>query len=288
MDLSRPAVMTIVNCTPDSFYPESRHSGAEEAFRAALGAEEEGADIVDFGAESSRPGAAPVSVETELARLLPALRAFRARSSLPVSVDTRRAAVARAALDEGADIVNDISALSDPEMAKVCAERGAAVVLMHTRESHFGEGWGTAKPAADKTCSVSVPSVLEEVRDFLETAAEKAAAAGVSREKIILDPGIGFGKTLEENLTLIARLAQTAPPDYPLLIGLSRKRFAGELTGRDVEGRLAGTLAASYAALCAGADILRVHDTAAARDLIAVFCALEEQGRKDALVSKNR
>jgi dihydropteroate synthase len=296
LDFSRPLLMSIVNCTPDSFYTESRRPGTEDALRAAFEAEEEGAAIIDFGAESTRPGAAPVSARTEIARLTPALRSFRERSSLPVSVDTRKAAVARAALDEGADIINDVSALSDPDMASLCAERGAALVLMYLRPSHFGAAWDlpvinkkrTGFPHRIEPSYGGLPPAVTETRKFLYAAAEYAAEHGVAREMIILDPGIGFGKTFEENLALINYLAETVPPGYPVMAGLSRKRCIGEMTGQDTAGRLAGTLAACYAALCAGADILRVHDTAAARDIVAVFCALAENRRGvHELVSEN-
>lgn len=279
MNFSRPLVMSVVNCTPDSFYAPSRRPAAEEAAEAAFRAGEEGADIVDFGAESTRPGADYVSPETEIARLVPAIRAFRRKSGLPVSVDTRKAAVARAALDEGADIVNDVSALrDDPAMAGLCARRGAAVVLMHMRGNprtmRAVEAARAEREPEDETGAWS--PLAAELKDFFAEAAERALAAGVFPENIIVDPGIGFGKTTRENLLLINRLAEIRPGGYPLLIGLSRKRFIGELTGRETEDRLAGTLAAAAAALSGGADILRVHDTAAARDVALVFAALEK------------
>ncbi|MDR0402879.1 MAG: dihydropteroate synthase [Treponema sp.] len=285
LDFSRPLVMSIVNLTPDSFYRQSRNSRPGGAVKAALRAEEEGADIIDFGAESTRPGSDYVSPETELSRLIPVLRDFRRLSKLPVSVDTRRALVARAVLDEGADIINDISGLADPDMASLAAGRGAALVLMHMR--------GTPKTmrrlAEEKEkAGYEASGIVAEVRDFLAAAAEKASAAGVGREKIIMDPGIGFGKTLEENSILLNRLAETCPPDYPILVGLSRKSFIGEITGRETEERLAGTLAAQTAALAGGADIIRVHDTGAARDLVKVIHSLRLSGTKEhAVVPKN-
>jgi dihydropteroate synthase len=244
--------MAIVNCTPDSFYAPSRSSRPEEAAERALAAAAEGADIIDFGAESSRPGSTVLDEAEELARLLPALRLFRRQSAMPVSVDTRKAAVARAALDEGADIINDISALQDdPAMPGLCADRGAVVVLMHAGAGDAGE-----------------------VGQFLRNAAKKALSCGIGREKIILDPGIGFGKTSAENLFILNRLAEICPGDYPLLVGLSRKSFIGAVTGRTAEERLAGTVAANAAALLGGADIIRVHDTGAALDLIKMFQAI--------------
>jgi dihydropteroate synthase len=304
LNFSRPLVMSIVNITPDSFYGKSRTPRPDDALRAALRAEEDGADIVDFGAESTRPGSDYVSAETELSRLIPVLREFRRLSKLPVSVDTRKAGVAGAVLDEGADIINDISTLADPAMAPLLAGRGAAVVLMHMRgipktmgliaekrevEEDFlkknlhGEDSGSKdsdnkdsdnKNSAEERSGVENFGVAGELRDFLAAAAEKAAAAGIQKEKIIVDPGIGFGKTLKENLILLSRLAETCPPDYPILVGLSRKSFIGKVTGRETEDRLAGTLAAQAAALFGGADILRVHDTAPARDLVRVIHSL--------------
>jgi dihydropteroate synthase len=253
--------MAIVNCTPDSFYVPHRSPDPEDALRRALAAEAGGADIVDFGAEASGPGSVYVDETEELRRLLPALRLFRKRSSLPVSVDTRKASVARAALEEGADIINDISALRDPGMIPLCAGRGAAVVVMHGEGLGFGPGLGTG-------------DLPEAVRNFLLAAARRAEAGGIPKEKIILDPGFGFGKSTEENLLLLSRLAEIRRGDYPLLVGLSRKRFIGDLTRRNAEDRLAGTLAANAAALLRGADIIRVHDAAPAADLAAVAGAL--------------
>jgi dihydropteroate synthase len=266
---SRPRVMAIVNCTPDSFYVPHRTPGPEEALRRALEAEAAGADIVDFGAEASGPGSVYIDEKEELRRLLPALRLFRKHSSLPVSVDTRKASVARSALDEGADIVNDISALKDPEMIPLCAERGAGVVVMHGEGSGFAFRRGTG-------------DLLTEVRNFLLTAARRAEAGGISKEKIIMAPGYGFGKSTEENLLLLSRLAEIRFGDDPLRVGLSRKRFIGDLTRRDAEGRLAGTLAANAAALMRGADIIRVHDVAPAADLAAVIGALRDFEREHA------
>jgi dihydropteroate synthase len=261
LDFSRPLVMSIINCTPDSFYPVSRCVDPEEAAEKALRAQEDGADIVDFGAESTRPGADYLSPEEEIGRLIPALRAFRRKSALPVSVDTRGAAAARKALDEGADIVNDISALADPAMAGLCAERKAAVVLMHMR--------GSPKTMQERLSPYG--DIMGEIGGFLEGALQKALGAGIEKERIILDPGIGFGKSTKDNLLILNRLAEISRGDYPVLVGLSRKNFIGELTGRDVSGRLAGTLGAEAAALYGGADILRVHDTAETADFVRIW-----------------
>ena len=267
LDLSGPAlVMAVVNCNNDSFY---RPSGtlADKALETALAAEEEGAAIVDFGAESTRPGSSYISAETELERLIPVIKAFRKRSSLPVSVDTRKAAVARQALDAGADIINDISGLGDdPQMAELCDERKAAVVLMHKK--------GVPLTMQD---SPSYGDFASEMKAWFKSAVKGALSAGIDSGKIILDPGIGFGKGLNENLEILrfpARLAEICGKDYPVLMGLSRKSFIGEVTGRPVEERLAGTLAANAAAIFGGARIIRVHDVREHVDLVKILFAL--------------
>jgi dihydropteroate synthase len=267
LDFSGPAlVMAIVNCNDDSFYAPSR-AGGDYAVRKALEAEENGAAIIDFGGESTRPGAAYISEKEEMSRLIPVIEAFRRRSSLPVSVDTRKAAVARAALDSGADIINDISALEDDEtMAALCAERGAAVVLMHKK----------GNPQTMQKAP-SYGDVVAEVAAYLRDRAKRAEEAGIGPEKIILDPGIGFGKKTGDNLELLACLAEICGKDYPVLVGLSRKTFVGDITGRDATGRLAGTLAANAAAVMKGADIIRVHDVREGVDLVKVLYAIMEK-----------
>jgi dihydropteroate synthase len=274
IDLAGPAagekpalVMVIVNCTADSFYPPSRNPGAEAAAERALAAAEAGADIVDFGGESTRPGAEYVSAAEEIRRVVPAIAAFRRRSALPVSVDTRKAETARVALDAGADIINDISALEDdPALGPLCAERGAPAVLMHKQ--------GTPPSMQERP---RYAGITGELAAYLKAAAARARRYGIPREHIILDPGIGFGKTTEDNLSLLAYLAEIRLPGYPLLVGLSRKRFLGEITGRAVEDRLAGTLAASAAALLSGASILRVHDVTETADLVKVIHAIRRR-----------
>jgi dihydropteroate synthase len=265
LDFSGPAlVMAIVNCTDDSFYPPSRSADPWEAAERALAAVEEGAAIIDFGGESTRPGAAYVPEEEELRRLIPVIRTFRRQSPVPVSVDTRKAAAARAALDAGADIINDISALEDdPALGPVCAERGAPVVLMHKK--------GTPQYMQERPYYTDPAG---EVGAYLAGAAERAGHYGIPKGRIILDPGIGFGKRLEDNLIILSHLAKICGPDYPVLVGISRKTFVGELTGRDVSGRLAGSLAAGAAALMEGADILRVHDVRETVDLVKVLYAI--------------
>jgi dihydropteroate synthase len=258
--------MGIVNVTPDSFFAASRRGSALEAAEAALAMEAEGAAIVDLGGESTRPGSDYVSEEEELGRVLPAVEAIRARSDLPISVDTRKAAVAAAALDAGADIINDVSALrGDPAMLALAVEKGATVVLMHMK----GEPKTMQEAPAYADCAA-------EVAAFLASAAERAVAAGLPPARIVLDPGIGFGKRLEDNLDLLSRLGLVAALGYPVLVGLSRKAFVGAITGRDAEGRLPGSLGAACAAYSRGARIFRVHDVAATVDALAVFAAAAE------------
>lgn len=259
--------MAIVNCTPDSFYAPSR-AGTDDAVDRALRAEAAGAAIVDLGGESTRPGAAYVEEAEELDRVVPVVEGIRRRSPVPISVDTRKYAVARAALDAGADIVNDVSALEDdPSIGPLCAERGAALVLMHKQ--------GTPK---DMQAAPSYADAVAEVGAYLREAARRAEAAGVARRSIVLDPGIGFGKRLEDNLDLIAGLAEISPAGYPVLVGLSRKSFIGTITGRTADGRLAGSLAAAAAAIAGGARIVRVHDVEEHYDAVRVLAAVADRG----------
>ncbi|MDR1073916.1 MAG: dihydropteroate synthase [Treponema sp.] len=257
----RVFVMAIVNCNSDSFYPQSRAADTEAAVEKALRAVEDGADIIDIGGESTRPGAAYIDAEEEGRRVLPVIQGIRRRSNAPISVDTRKAAVAEAALEAGADIINDISALEDdPDMGRVCAAHRAKVILMH-------------KKGAPETMQNGpfYHDVVAEVAACLQDAAQRALDAGVARENIILDPGVGFGKRLEDNTALIRRLATIRALGYPVLVGLSRKTFIGELTGKGVEHRLAGSLAANAAAIIAGADIIRVHDVKESVDMVKVL-----------------
>ncbi len=272
LDLSGPPlVMAIINRTDDSFYAPSRVR-PDEAAERALRAADAGAAIVDIGGESTRPGAAYVSAEEELDRVLPVVRALRARSGVAISVDTRKAAVAAAALEAGADIVNDVSALEDdPELGPVCARYGAAVVLMHKKGI-----------PADMQDAPYYDDVVGEVAAYLSAAVRRAEAAGIASDRIVVDPGIGFGKRVEDNLDLLARLAEITPGSYPVLVGLSRKSFIGAITGRGPELRIAGTIAANAAAMARGARILRVHDVEEAVDLIRVMAAIDSRsgGRK--------
>lgn len=257
--------MGVVNVTPDSFSDGGLHLTRDSAIARARAAVDEGADIVDIGGESSRPGARPVSVEEEILRVVPVIRAIRSECPVPISVDTCKAAVARAALDAGADIVNDISALRDPDMAAVVRDSGAGLVLMHMR----GEpGTMQVAPAYD--------DVVGEVAGFLRERLAVAVAAGIPADRVVLDPGIGFGKRLEDNLALMSRMFDCGLT-RPLLFGVSRKSLVGHLTGRDVGGRLAGSLALLCWLALRGAAIVRVHDVADSCDAARVVDRMRQE-----------
>ena len=255
----KPLIMGILNVTPNSFSDGGLFSHAQAALAHAREMAEAGADIIDIGAESTRPGFAPISMDEEWARLEAPLAAVLRENIAPVSVDTTKAEIARRAVALGAAVINDVSGLhGDPALAEVAAESGAALVVMH----HCAE----ADPARD---------IFEDMRAFFARALARAEAAGVKRGNIILDPGVGFGKTVEQNL--IAAMSAAALKQafaLPVLVGLSRKRFIGALTGAPTQQRLAGTLAADLAALQAGADIFRVHDVAEHAQAFKVWTAL--------------
>jgi len=255
-----PLIMGVINVTPDSFSDGGRFAGPEAAVTEARRMAAQGASILDIGGESTRPGAAPVDRRAETDRILPVIEAL---ADLPLSVDTRRASVAAQALAAGAILVNDVSAGADPEMFPVVAAHGAGVVCMHMR----GEP-GTMQQ------DPRYADVVGEVEEFLLARAGAAAAAGVARDRILIDPGIGFGKTLEHNLALLRALPRLAGHGIPVLVGASRKSFLGQLTGRAVADRHDATTAA--VTLCAfegGAAVVRVHDVPAAQDACAVALA---------------
>ena len=251
IDLRRRTVlMGILNVTPDSFYDGGRRLEPDKAVADGVELVEAGADILDIGGESTRPGARSVPADEEVERVLPVIRGLRRRVKVPISIDTYKAQVARAALDEGADIVNDISAFRfDAAMVSLVASEKVPVVLMHMQ--------GTprtmqAEPRYDE--------VLQEVKGFLAARIQYAVEAGVERETIILDPGIGFGKNLAHNLTLLRGLPALASLEQPLLVGASRKTFIGKILGVEPDERLEGSLAAAVAAVLGGAHIIRAHD----------------------------
>lgn len=253
------AIMAILNVTPDSFSDGGLHAGVETAVAHALACAQDGAVILDIGGESTRPGAAEVSADEEMARVLPVINALREKTDALISIDTYRAATARAAVEAGAHIINDVHGLQrEPEIADVAAATGAGLCIMHT-------GRGREKledPIADQ-------------RHFLGLSLEIAARAGVSRETIVLDPGFGFAKeTLEENMDLIARFEELHGFGLPLLAGTSRKRFLGTLTGRDARDRDAATAATTVALRMKGASVFRVHNVAINRDALVMADAM--------------
>jgi dihydropteroate synthase len=264
--LARPLVMGVVNVTPDSFYDGGRHADAAAAIAHARRLTEEGADLLDIGGESSRPGAAPVGADEELARILPVLDGI-AGLGLPVSVDTTKPEVMRAALVRGAAMINDVTALATPGALEAVAASEAAVCLMHMQ----------GRPRTMQA-DPQYADVTAEVRDFLAARAAACGRAGIARDRIVLDPGFGFGKTLDHNLTLLARLRELAALGYPVLVGWSRKSSLGHLTGRPAGERLAASVAAALIAVQRGARIVRVHDVAATRDVLAVLAAVEGAG----------
>ncbi len=246
----RVLVMGILNVTPDSFFDGSRYVNTAAAVEHAMAMIADGADIIDVGGESSRPGAAPVPAEVELARVVPVIAAIRKQSHVLISIDTTKANVARAALDAGANIVNDISALRfDPEMPSIIAANDAYVVLMHMQ--------GTPR-TMQQDPHYSDP--VAEIKAFLAARMDAAIRAGIPEDHIFLDPGIGFGKRLEHNLAVVRAIPAFAELGPPVLIGLSRKSFLGDILEVEVTDRLVGTIAANAIAIRNGADIIRVHD----------------------------
>jgi dihydropteroate synthase len=270
--LDRPLVMGIVNVTPDSFSDGGRHLDVRAAIEAGHAMLEGGADILDIGGESTRPGAEPVTPEEEQRRILPVIRELAKAAT--VSVDTRHAATMRAALEAGAEIVNDVTALRhDPDSPRVVAESEASVILMHMR--------GTDPRTMQQ--DLRYDDVALEVASFLAARVAAAEAAGIPRARIAVDPGIGFSKRLPQNLAVIGRLPLLAGIGCPVVFGASRKRFLGEITGvAAADRRLAGSLAAALAGAQAGAAILRVHDVAETVQALRVLAACGEGGIMDA------
>jgi dihydropteroate synthase len=260
-----PVLMGVLNVTPDSFSDGGEFFGAEPAVAHAEKMFDEGAQVIDVGGESTRPGSDPVNPEEELSRVLPVIRGILSvRPAAIVSIDTYRSSTAEAALDTGARVVNDVTALGDPKMAGLVAERGCPIVLMHM----LGEPKSMQQDPRYE-------DVVREVRDFLAERAEHALRAGVEPENVILDPGIGFGKTLEHNLKLLNRLDSLVELGFPVLVGVSRKSFLGKITGSDdTKDRLFGTVAANVLAYERGASLFRVHDVRANGEALAVAAAI--------------
>jgi len=261
-----PVVMGVLNVTPDSFYDGGRYGAREQAVERAWRMVEEGAAILDVGGESSRPGSDPVPASVQKERILPVIQAVRERWEGWISVDTCSSEVARAAVDQGADMINDISAgRLDPDIKEVAAELGVPCILMHMK--------GTPRTMQEE------PVYGDVVAEIIEHLAERIAVwedAGVARENILVDPGIGFGKTVDHNLLILKRLSELEVLGSPIVLGTSRKAFVGALLDRDLEGRLVGSLATVAIGAWNGADILRVHDVQETREVLTIVRAIKE------------
>jgi dihydropteroate synthase len=267
LDLSRPLVMGIVNVTPDSFSDGGQHLQRDAALTHAQQLIVEGADMLDVGGESTRPGARPIGIQEELDRILPVIEGLRG-APVPVSIDTFKPEVMRAAISAGADMVNDINALQDAAAMKVVSTSQAAVCLMHKQ--------GNPQTMQQQP---EYQDVVAEVGEFLRERCAAAEAAGIQRDRIAIDPGFGFGKTLAHNLALLRALNRLAEPGVPVLAGLSRKSMLGALTGQDVAHRLPASVAAALIAVQHGANIVRVHDVRATVDALTIWNAVNGAGQ---------
>lgn len=264
-DLERPLVMGIVNVTPDSFSDGGQHDDTDSAMAHARQLIEEGAQILDLGGESTRPGADPVSVADELSRLLPVIEALR-DCGVPLSIDTFKPEVMRATLDAGADMINDIYGFRQPGAIEAVAQSRCGLCVMHMK----------GEPRTMQAAPPEYTDLIGEIGLFLGSRAQKLRAAWVDPRRIVLDPGFGFGKTADQNFQLLRRLSSLRSIGYPLLIGLSRKNMIGQATGRPVGDRLSGSIAAALACVSRGASIVRVHDVAATVDALKVWHAAEQ------------
>jgi dihydropteroate synthase len=263
----KPLIMGVLNVTPDSFYDGGNFYSHGKAIDHAFQLIDEGTDVIDVGGESTRPGSEPTSLEEELSRIIPVITGIRKKSPIMLSIDTYKAKVARRAIEAGADIVNDISALSfDPSMADVVAESGVPVVLQHIK--------GTPR---DMQKNPVYDDVIGEIRDFFEERIAYAKGKGIKENQIIVDPGIGFGKRLQDNLTIIKELGRLKVLGRPLLIGTSMKSFIGRILGSDVlADRVEGSLASVAISVWNGADMVRVHDVAKTKKVVLFMRALME------------
>lgn len=264
-NFEKPAIMGILNVTPDSFSDGGRFPDVNSAVEHGLKLAKDGADIIDVGGESTRPGSDEIDVETETSRVIPVIEGLMDSGlDIPISIDTRRLEVASKSVRAGAKIINDVSALrSSPEMALFAAETGVGIILMHML--------GNPRSMQENPCYVDV---IREIRDFLSERVQFAESQGISRESIAIDPGIGFGKNLAHNLAILRETHELLEIGRPVLIGPSRKRFIGELTGEDTGNRLGGTVAACVVSLMAGARLFRVHDVSLVRQALDVAHAI--------------
>lgn len=266
--LSRTHLMGILNVTPDSFSDGGKFFKLEQAIKQGIKMADEGADIIDVGGESTRPGSEPVPIEEELRRVIPLIEKLTKEIEAPISIDTYKSRVAKAALDSGASMVNDISSLRfDPEMKNLLAEYKAPVVLMHIQ--------GTPKNMQDDPYYVNL---IGEIKAYLEESVRMAKEAGIAEDKIIVDPGIGFGKTAEDNLKILKNLKEFLGLGRPLLIGVSRKSFIGKILDLQVEERLEGSLAALAVCIMNGANVLRVHDVKESKRVARLVDEILKQG----------
>lgn len=265
LDLSTPQVMGILNVTPDSFSDGGKFAGFENALEQVQRMISDGATIIDIGGESTRPGAADVSEADELARVIPVLKAIKKRFNIVVSIDTSKAAVMSAAIAAGADIINDVRALQNDGCLTAVANSNIPVCLMHMQ----------GLPRSMQK-SPSYDDVITDIIEFFQQRIDACVSAGIARERIIIDPGFGFGKTLEQNFHLLANLSKFNQLDLPILAGLSRKSMIGNLLSRDVEQRLAGSLSTAMLAAQQGAHIIRVHDVQETVDVLKVLKAVTD------------
>jgi dihydropteroate synthase len=261
--------MGVVNVTPDSFSDGGRFLEPDAGVEQALSLVEAGADLIDIGGESSRPGRHPVRLTDELARVIPVVRGLRALSDVPISVDTVKPEVALAALEAGADIINDINGLADPRMVRVVAQSGAGAVVMHMR----------GQPETMQLGDLRALDLAGAIKDWFSARLQVLVEQGVAPDQLCLDPGIGFGKSVDQNVALIAELGRFLQLGRPVLIGASRKSFLGALTGREIEDRGPSTNAAHACAVFLGAQLIRVHDVAAALDVVRVAGAIGLRAR---------
>ncbi|MFA4874865.1 MAG: dihydropteroate synthase [bacterium] len=263
LDSGKPAIMGIVNTTPDSFSDGGQFSSIDDAIDYGLRLVDEGADVIDVGGESTRPGSAPVSLEEELGRVIPVIEGMRKRCDIPISIDTSKAIVACRAMEAGASMINDVSAgRFDPELFACAARAGVPICLMHMN--------GTPRNMQEEP---RYNDLMSEITAFLSDAISRAVSSGVHRNNIMIDPGIGFGKSVSDNVTILRRLADLCDLNAPIVIGTSRKSFIGKILDVDVENRLEGTLATLAVAIDNGASILRVHDVAPAKRFTDMYFA---------------
>jgi dihydropteroate synthase len=266
----RPLIMGVLNVTPDSFSDGGRFLDIDEATEHASHMAESGADIIDIGGESTRPGSRELTVEEELSRVIPVVERIAERTDVPISVDTKKSEVAERAVGSGAAIINDVSGLkSDARIAEIAAEHDCYLILMHMR--------GTPENMQENT---EYDDMIGEISEFLKDAARKAIGKGVPESRIIVDPGIGFGKSAEGNFVILKNLDQFLELGYPLLVGTSRKSFIGRALGLEVGDRLEGSLAAACYAVLNGADIVRVHDVAETRRALTIIENITSAGTR--------